>query len=185
MHGFLDPLINLKKVGEIGTPRFVLRPLCIEDASEQYSSWFETAEAKRYIAGSQVCHDVASLRTYIAEKHAATDVLFLGIFERSNGAHIGNIKYEPIDIRKAYAIMGILIGEPAWRGRGVAAEVIEASSYWLRDNLGIHEIYLGVDRSHVAAHRAYEKAGFVEVETDLMRGDPGKVLKLVFRMPKA
>jgi len=42
--------------------------------------------------------------------------LFLGIYTLESQEHIGNIKYEPIDLKCGIAIMGILIGEDKWKG---------------------------------------------------------------------
>ena len=81
---------------------------------------------------------------------------------RDSGEHIGNIKYEPIDIEEHQATMGILIGEENWRGRGVATEVINKSAIWLQENLTINKILLGVDVGNIGAIRAYEKSGFKE-----------------------
>ena len=53
--------------------------------------------------------------------------LFLGVFEKVTNKHIGNIKYDPIDSESKVAVMRILIGDPEWRGRGVAEEVLSAS----------------------------------------------------------
>jgi RimJ/RimL family protein N-acetyltransferase len=71
------------------------------------------------------------------------------------------VKFEPVDSAKGYAVMGILIGEPAWRGRGVAQEVLRATGPWLRTNRGIREVVLGVSRSNLKAIRVYEAVGFV------------------------
>jgi len=88
--------------------------------------------------------------------------LFLGIFNKVDGLHIGNIKYEPVNTQQQYAIMGILIGDSAWRGMGVASEVIVASSDWLHKNKNINHIVLGVNKTNAAAIRVYQKIGFIE-----------------------
>jgi len=56
--------------------------------------------------------------------------------------------------------MGILIGDPAYRGLGVASEVIRESAVWLKSHRNINQIVLGVSNDNVAAIRAYKKAGF-------------------------
>jgi len=58
------------------------------------------------------------------------------------------------------AMMGILVGEESWRGRGVAQEVIEASAMWLYKKYKIESVLLGVDTSNVYAIKAYKKIGF-------------------------
>jgi RimJ/RimL family protein N-acetyltransferase len=148
----------------IETRRFRLRALNAADATERYSRWLDEESARRYILSADERHDVAALRAYIAEKSGREDVLFLGIFTREAGEHIGNIKYESVDPVAGRAVMGILIGEPAWRGKGVAEEVIDATAGWLHTRCGIREIVLGVAKDNPVGLKAYLKAGFEPFE---------------------
>lgn len=167
----------------IVTDRFLLRPLRPEDASARYSSWLEEPQAARYIVSARKPHDLSALRAYIKERAARKDVLFLGIFLRNGpGEHIGNIKFEPVNELEGFAVMGILIGEPAWRGKGATTEVLEASIAWLAERHGIREVILGVEREHVAAIHAYEKAGFTVEATDRITVDPRSQLAMVKRI---
>lgn len=140
----------------ISTNRFTLRLLNDLDASERYLSWFEDKMSKQYIAYSS--SSIRSLKDYINSKNTATDCILWGIFFK--GEHIGNIKYEPIDLQSGQATMGILIGEPTWRGKGVAAEVIAATANCLKKQFSIGEIILGVDANNIPAIKSYEKLGF-------------------------
>lgn len=163
----------------ITTARFLLRPLTPDDATARYSSWFEEPQASRYIIASRSPHDPAALRAYIEERAGRPDVVFLGIFAREGGAHVGNLKFEPVDESEGYAVMGVLIGDPAWRGRGATTEVLDASIAWLACRRGIREVVLGVERDHRAAIRAYEKAGFRIETTDRINVDPRSQLAMV------
>lgn len=144
----------------IVTERCRLRPLTVGDATPAYLAWFRDPEAIRTVGAAASTVSLEDLRAFIAARVDRPDVLFLGIFATADGTHIGNIKYEPIDEAAGYAIMGILIGEPAWRGRGVAQEVLRASAAWLSAHRGIREILLGVSKDNPAAVRAYEAVGF-------------------------
>jgi RimJ/RimL family protein N-acetyltransferase len=164
------------------TARFELRELTLADATERYLSWLSDDQARKYITAAAATKGLADLRDYIGERIGREDVLFLGIFDRDTHAHIGNIKYEPIDAAQRCATMGILIGDPAYRGRGVTPEVLEASARWLQSRRGIEQILLGVDRENVGAIRAYEKVGFVLEESPLLRKDSAESLCMVWRM---
>ncbi|MGH8616791.1 MAG: GNAT family N-acetyltransferase [Burkholderiales bacterium] len=142
------------------TERFALRPLTPQDATGRYLGWLADADARRYIQAARGQCSLDGLRAYIAERVGRRDVLFLGIFEQAGGGHVGNIKYEPIDEAGGCAEMGILIGDPGWRGRGVAREVIAASARWLRKHRGILRVCLGVERDNPLALAAYRRAGF-------------------------
>lgn len=145
----------------IDTPRFTLRPLTVVDISTRYLSWLSDERVLRFINGATGDNHLDELKSYVAQREGRDDVVFFGIFTHA-GEHIGNIKYEPVDAERGAAVMGILVGEVAWRGRGVAGEVIHASAMWLRNNRGIRVIALGVDRNNLAGIRAYEKLGFTE-----------------------
>jgi len=160
----------------IVTQRFILRPLAPEDATARYASWLADPKAQRFISAANGSPDVEALKGYIAQRCNREDVLFLGIFDKRNGLHIGNIKYEPINSELGYAIMGVLIGDPDYRSRGVTPEVLWASAVWLNHHRRIKQILLGVDEENKVAIRAYEKVGFVIAETPyIQRAGPGIV----------
>lgn len=167
---------------EIVTPRFLLRPLEIADASLRYSSWLDELAGQEFILASRSAHGIEELREYIKDRSNKENVLFLGIFTRDELQHIGNIKFEPLNIEKKYAIMGMMIGEPAWRGKGVAAEVIMQSTHWLHREVGIETIILGVDSANLAAIRAYEKAGFRIEQSDKVCVNGVSVISMVLHI---
>jgi RimJ/RimL family protein N-acetyltransferase len=163
------------------TPRFQLRELTLEDVTERYLGWFRDPEAARHIASAGDTQALSDLRSYVAGRLNRDDVLFLGIFDRTTGEHVGNLKYEPVNAAEGYAIMGILIGEPAYRGRGVAAEVLAASARWLRDRRQIRQIVLGVSVDNERAIRGYQSAGFAIEDSPHMPGPHPEYYTMVLR----
>lgn len=162
------------------TPRFVLRDLVESDASERYLSWFSNEDARTYIESAAHTKALDDLRRFIRDRMGRDDVLFLGIFDKTTGDHIGNVKFEPVDSLKRYAVMGMLIGESAYRGKGVAAEVLAASGEWLKRHRGITEIVLEVHPDNTAAIHAYEKAGYRVVSaTPHLPNAPPHTVKMV------
>lgn len=157
----------------------MLRPLTIEDATEKYCRWFEDPVVAEHIVGAKAVHDIGSLRSYIAQKSALPNVLFFGIFLRVNGTHIGNLKFEPIDFDAHHAILGIMVGDPHWRGCGVAAEVINAAGQWLNKTFGISELALGVAKNNFSAQKAYEKSGFILDRREYLQVDTTTTLSMI------
>lgn len=164
----------------IYTERFHLRELDTADASERYLGWFKDTLAARYITTS--AGSLTELREYIQTKMGRKDVLFMGIFDRATDRHIGNIKYEPVNTDAGYAIMGILIGEPEYRGKRVTHEVLVASAMWLQVHRGIRQIALGVHAENSAAIRAYERVGFVVEDTTHIAGPHPESLTMVWHI---
>lgn len=144
----------------IKTERFILRPLTVADVTHRYLGWLQDEESNRFIVTASSRHTLDSLKAYVEERTNREDILFFGIFLRNNDLHIGNIKFEPINRIDGTTTMGILIGDPDWRGQGAAAEVLNACAQWLYENYSIAQIHLGVNRDNRSAVRAYFKAGF-------------------------
>ena len=165
----------------ISTNRFNLKPLTENDVTDRYAGWLKDPATNQFISAKL---SRADLKKYVTERSNRDDVLFLGIFSITDGSHIGNIKYEPINSYKSYAIMGILIGDVAWRGKAAAGEVILASASWLHENKKIDQIVLGVSKSNIAAIRSYRKIGFIEKSSryisNLADGNITMVLDLNF-----
>lgn len=150
---------------KIESERFFLRPITEEDVTLEYLGWLTESTTKKYISSSKNTESLAQLKSYVRMRIGRPDVCFLGIFEKTTSRHIGNIKYEPVQVEKKYAVMGVLIGDAQWRGRGVFSEVFKASAHWLYESKGIAKFELGVDKTNVSAIRSYEKAGFKCVDS--------------------
>ena len=164
----------------IATARFILRELTVDDVSTRYLSWFSDADVMKHIVAAWNPMELQDLQDYVLQRVGREDVLFLGIFDAATGMHVGNIKYEPVDTLEGYAIMGILIGEPEYRGQGVAAEALMASARWLQAHRGIRQIVLGVQVQNTAAIRAYERVGFVVESTPHIAGPRPDALTMVW-----
>lgn len=150
---------------QIMSERFLLRTLTPEDATERYLSWLKEENVLKHIVTAKHTSSIIDLKRYIKSRSEKSDSVFFGIFDRNTGMHIGNIKYEPIDINKRYAIVGILIGEIDYRSKGVTPEVLKASMEWIKADKGINQIILGVSKDNEAAIRSYKKSGFRVDET--------------------
>ena len=144
----------------IQTERFILKNVTEKDVTDRYLGWLNNKEVRSFITEAKTTSTLSSLRKYVRTHSKRKDTLFLGIFSMVNSLHIGNIKYQPVDSKKGYAVMGIMIGDPAYRGLGVASESIKGSAAWLKKRRKINQIVLRVHKRNEAAIRAYKKVGF-------------------------
>lgn len=158
----------------------MLRELTVADVTERYRDWLLEPEAKKNI--SAITDSLSELVQYVADRTQREDVLFLGIFDLLSDLHVGNLKYEPVNTELGYAIVGVLIGEVEYRGRGVATEVLVASTAWLKENRQINQFLLGVWKANLAAVRAYEKAGFKLAETPLLPNRPPEAPVMILNL---
>ena len=141
------------------TDWFAIRTLHADEVGLTYVAWFEDPVVQRFIALRPKSDTLAELREFVECHDARGDSLLLGIFSE-DGRHVANLKHEPIDLEQRTAILGVLIGDPAWRGRELFAEVFAPTSVLLRERFGISTVLLGVDGENTAAIAAYERSGF-------------------------
>lgn len=163
----------------LNTERFTLKVLRPEMVGAEYLSWFSSSETTEYIDYAKNKVTLSGLKSYVQEKLENEKILFFGIFLKDSLLHIGNIKFEPIDFEKGFAILGVLIGDNNWRGVGVFAEISKVLEKSLSEK-NIKKIYLGVDKSNSAAVKAYLKEGYRIDESNLLGAD----LKLAVSMVK-
>ncbi len=149
----------------IQTERFLLRTIKEEDVTPTYLNWLQDGASNKFISSASPDVAMADLRQFIIDRNDRDDIIFLAIIDSVNGVHIGNIKYEPVNTSEGYAVMGILIGDENYRGKNVAGEVIINSAKWLKENLGIKMIWLGVHLDNSPAIKAYQKIGFFIADT--------------------
>lgn len=150
-------------IQELCSERLKLRPLEPRDATQRYLDWFDDGDTRKFIVAARQQQSIDSLLTFIDTNRNSDRSLLLGIFDRSNHLHIGNIKFEPVDVLTGRTVLGILIGDTGWRNRGAFPEAFEISSRWLFGNFGISQFWLALDGVNLAALRSYSRAGFVEL----------------------
>ena len=147
---------------EVCTDRFTVRTLKPSDVGHTYAAWFDDPVVQQFIVWRPTQDPIAELRDFVAGHDARADSLLLGVFD-VEGRHVANLKYEPIDLPQETAVLGVLVGDPAWRGRGLFKEVFSATSELLHGRFGIRRILLGVDGENAAALAAYKRARFAAV----------------------
>ncbi len=121
-------------------------------------------------------NDVATARTFAlpqpttleqeeasyARLTAAGDAAFFTVYERTAWQPVGTAYLADIDHRHGRAEFGVLIGEPAARGRGYGTETARLVLDYAFAALGLHSVMLTCYEFNLAGLRAYEKAGFRE-----------------------
>lgn len=139
-----------------------LRPVVPADATDDYVAWLNDPETTRFLESGRREETKDSIARYIADYSNRDDARFLAIMLREDDRHVGNVKLEPINWVHRNAVLGIMIGDPAARGRGVGTDtMITVLRYAFRD-LGLHRVTLGVRADNDPAIHCYKKVGFTE-----------------------
>ena len=145
------------------TPSLELRTLDTSHAGGAYLAWMNDPEIMAFTESRFARHDAASLAAFIAAMNESPANLLLGLFDRDDDAHIGNIKLGPIESAHARAFIGIVIGDPARWGRGLASQAIDAVARHGLENLGLRRVLAGIYADNTGSLRAFVKAGFAEI----------------------
>lgn len=150
------------KTPALRSERFLIRVLEESDVTDRYLRWFAEPVVARFIKAAKETQTIAKLKAYVTEKYKSDKAVLLGIFVLQSGKHVGNIKFEPINRERGAAVVGVMIGDPKWRGKGVFSEVFATASDYLRENMGVLSFWLGVEKTNFPAIITYRKAGFRE-----------------------
>lgn len=148
----------------IKSERCYLRKLSVNDDLTNYLYWMQTPSNNPFILSAALSYDSNQLKNFISNCNSQSDINLFGIFTNGDGVHIGNIKFDKINLLNKSVTFGILIGEKNFRGKGFAKEAIIASVLWLKDNYDIETIRLGVDAENFRALNLYLKLGFKIIE---------------------
>ncbi len=163
----------------IKTKRFLLKKIRIKDANRNYVNWFDDDDIRNNIQYASKKPNIRLLKKYIKSKSNKSDVIFLAIKVKNNNKHIGNIKFEPFDLKNKKTTMGIMIGDPKWRGKGLVKEILEAFSIYLNEKYGSFKIFLAVSRNNIKAIKAYKKTGFIEY-SDQVKVDKNNIKMVLY-----
>ena len=143
------------------TRSVTLRPLTIQDVTPAYEAWFRDPEVRRWIAFAKRRPTRRALVNYIVERHGKADVLLLAICHE--GRHVGNIKAERIDDQ---AILGLFIGDPAVRGKGIGPAAIRQAARWCVRHWKVGLVAAGIHPFNTRSMRAFEKCNFKVANLD-------------------
>lgn len=105
------------------------------------------------------------LAAYVASEKV--EVLVATIDEKIVGSAYGKIKTSKAhEQHDQHAYLGFMYVKPEYRGQGINRSLINALIHWAR-RLNLKELRLDVYSENIAAIRAYEKAGFCPLLTEM------------------
>jgi len=145
----------------IETPQLTLVSLSRRHASGPYLAWMNDPEVVRYTESRDMKFTPSDLESFIEGCNGNPSVLLLGMIDKRDGKHVGNIKlaFEP---RHRRGDIGLIIGDKAKWGRGFGRESIEAVSDYAFNTLNLAKVMAGCYASNVGSIRAFIAAGWHE-----------------------
>ncbi|HEY3243141.1 MAG TPA: GNAT family protein [Phycisphaerae bacterium] len=134
------------------------RPLELADF-ETCQRWINDLGTRQFLLNVRPMNAEAE-RDFIQNLTKRDDGLAVGIVCRRDQRLIGSAGLHGISWTDRRAAFGILIGEPAYRGRGYGTEATKLMLKHAFETLNLNRVELDVYEFNVAGIRAYEKAGF-------------------------
>jgi RimJ/RimL family protein N-acetyltransferase len=135
------------------------------DNLSEYLGWLQDVENNVFIQSARADYTQDELRKFIELTNDDASALLFGLFLKDDGQFIGTIKLQPIDFNADLVWVGMMIGNPEFRGKGYGREALQAVLEFIFKVLGIGSVYLGVDFENAPAISLYKRIGFEQVES--------------------
>ena len=169
-----------------GIELFLLEPA---DSSDTYVGWLNDPQVNQFLESRFHPQDKASIGAFIERALDDPNVVFFGIRSQELGCHVGNVKLGPIDRHHGLSEIGIIVGDRAAWGRGIASAALRRLAEISRDELSLRKLTASCYAPNVGSLRAFEKAGFhVEGRRGrhvLLEGRPEDVILLARHLEPA
>ena len=140
--------------------RLQIRGLVEEDVTAAYADWLndEGNRSGLWIDSGQVI-TVESQREYIRQIVASEERAITGLFDEE-GELIGTTGWHHVNNEHRHPSIGILIGNPRYRGRGLGAILVWANTSMLMTEFGAVKVVAGTLGANRPSLRSFLKAGY-------------------------
>lgn len=132
------------------------------DLVPTYTRWINDLGTLRSLATPTQPYTEEAENAWFEAAIAGPDHHF-DIYELATMRPVGACDLRDIDFRNRVATLGLLIGEPAARGKGYGTEATRLLLDLAFTVHGLHSVWLTVYEYNLAGQRCYAKAGFREV----------------------
>ena len=99
---------------ELTTERLILKALEPSSVGQAYVDWLTDPRVNQFLETRHSQHSLASVRAFVEGINASDHSVLFGVFPRTTGVHIGNIKLEslvkevmPLVIAMVIALIGL------------------------------------------------------------------------------
>jgi ribosomal-protein-alanine N-acetyltransferase len=136
-----------------------LRKLTDLDVTEEYLSWFATAEVNNYLDIKFLSKESAT--KYIAEGFASGSHFMYGIFLSDSEKHIGNCKIGPVNQISKVADLVTVIGDSNYHKKGLGSLAIKLGSELAFERYNIRKLSGRINSKNLGSVKAYLSAGWI------------------------
>lgn len=131
-----------------------------EDAA-YFSAWHSDEEAMRWWDRVYPPLPPELLARRLADARPSYDDPSFTITDKATGTPIGWCGLHHVSAVNRHGELGVLVGDPAYRGRGYGTDATRALCRFAFDRMGLVRVTLTVFPENAAARRVYDSLGFV------------------------
>ncbi len=130
----------------------------------RFLRWFNDPEVRRFVLMHEPLSRAKEERWFEEQLSRGNDlILAIEVLVENEWVPIGNIGLHRIDLKNRTAILGIVIGEKDFWGRGYGREAIRVLLRYAFFELGLNRVELETFEFNTRALRCYAAAGFKKV----------------------
>lgn len=145
---------------ELRGDQVFMRELVEADVTERYVRWMNDPDVTRFLESRLGTNDAESIARFVRGVKSDPDSLMWAICDRISGEHVGNVKLGPVNWAHRFGDIGLIIGERAAWGRGIATEVISLVTDYAFSDLWLHKLTASMYEENTGSKKAFAKAGF-------------------------
>jgi [ribosomal protein S5]-alanine N-acetyltransferase len=156
-----------KKTLILDSNRIYLRPLQIEDITDEYIDGLNNPEINRYLELRYEKQTYDSVTKYVCANLKTPNNILFGVFTKNSpDSHIGTVHVSDIDLFHYIGNIGVcLFDKRVWK-KGYAVEGISLVKDYLFESLGLHFLEARVWAENENSCRVFTQAGFSETNRE-------------------
>jgi len=143
----------------INTTRLTLRHFEIADITDAYIAALNDPQVIGLTESRHTRWDRANTECFVRESQKAGEVELVGIFNRSTGAHLGNMRLQHT-ARHKRTELGIMIWDKREWSKGYGLEALSAVLEYCFNVLNLHRVCADYYSVNLASAKMFERAGF-------------------------
>ncbi len=143
--------------------RLSLIPFKEEHISDDYIKWLNDPEVNRFLEVRFVHQTYETVLTYLRSFYGDTEKYMWGICPNDITRLIGTATLSNINHHHRLGVIGLMIGEKEYWGKGYGTETIKLVVGYAFRSLNLHKVTAGAVADNQGSVKAFQKAGF-EIE---------------------
>lgn len=130
----------------------------------RFLRWLNDPEVRRFLVMHEPLSRAREERWFEEQLSRPNElILAIEVLVGNEWVHIGNVGLHRIDLKNRTAVLGIVIGEKDFWGKGYGREAIRVLLRYAFFELGLHRVELETFAFNSRALRCYEAVGFKRV----------------------